>query len=187
MLARSGTLPTRDRYAFELKWDGFRCLLSTENGLRARSRRGWDMTELLPELASFPVYGTFDGELVAFDSERVPDFPLICERMLMRRRHIPVVYVIFDVLSLSGQSHMGEPYQERRRQLEALNLNSVHWRTPKAFDDGDALFEAVCVRGLEGPPSRAAPDGTARSARQGSGRESPRGSRTLPRSPEPQF
>jgi bifunctional non-homologous end joining protein LigD len=150
MLARSGSLPTRGRYAFELKWDGFRCLLSTENGLRARSRRGWDMTDLLPELSSFPAFGTFDGELVAFDSAGAPDFPLVCERMLMRRRHISVVYVVFDVLSVEGVSLMRAPYSERRAQLESLDLNGPYWRTPETFDDGEALFEAVCERDLEG-------------------------------------
>ena len=150
MLLRSGQIPTRGHYSYEVKWDGFRCLLSTENGLRARSRRGWDMTELLPELASFPVYGTFDGELVAFDSDGVPDFPLICERMLMRRHHIPVVFVIFDVLSLEGKDLMQAPYSERRAQLEALNLNGTYWRTPETFEDGEALFAAVCERELEG-------------------------------------
>jgi bifunctional non-homologous end joining protein LigD len=150
MLLRSGSIPTRDGYRYELKWDGFWCLLSTENGLRAISRRGWEMTDLLPELASFPVFGMFDGELVAFDARGNPDFPLVCERMLMRRRHIPVVFVVFDVLSLDGRSLITKPYSERRRQLEALNLNGAYWRTPEAFDDGEALFEAVCARELEG-------------------------------------
>jgi bifunctional non-homologous end joining protein LigD len=150
MLARSGSLPARGRYAFELKWDGFRCLLSTETGLRAASRRGWDMTDLLPELASFPTFGVFDGELVAFDSSGVPDFPLVCERMLMRRRHIAVVYVVFDVLSLEGVSLMRAPYSARRARLESLDLNGPYWRTPEVFDDGQALFEAVCERELEG-------------------------------------
>ena len=27
MLARSGTLPTRGRWAYEVKWDGFRALV----------------------------------------------------------------------------------------------------------------------------------------------------------------
>jgi bifunctional non-homologous end joining protein LigD len=150
MLLRSGSIPTRGRYSFEVKWDGFRCLLSTENGVCAVSRRGWDMTELLTELASFPVFGMFDGELVAFDSEGVPDFPFLCERMLMRRPQIPIVYVIFDVLSLDGRSLMAQPYSERRRQLEALNLNGGYWRTPERFDDGHALFEAICEQELEG-------------------------------------
>jgi len=150
MLARSDTLPTRGDWSYEVKWDGFRAIVSTESGLRIRSRRGWDMTELLPELASFPAFGTFDGELVALDAKGVPDFPLVCERMLMRRRDVAIVYVIFDVLSLDGESLMRSPYSERRARLEALDLNDVYWRTPNAFDDGAALFEAICARELEG-------------------------------------
>jgi bifunctional non-homologous end joining protein LigD len=150
MLARSGPIPRRGHYSYEVKWDGFRGILSTENGLRVRSRRGWDMTDLLPELASFPTFGIFDGELVAFDASGVPDLPLVCQRVLMRRRHISVVYIVFDVLRLEGISLMRAPYSERRAQLEALNLNGLYWRTPEAFEDGAALFEAVCERELEG-------------------------------------
>ncbi len=105
---------------------------------------------LVPELATFPLFGTFDGELVAFDAAGAPDFPLVCERMLMKRRGIAVTYVVFDVLSLDGHSLMNAPYTERRRQLEALKLNGIHWQTPETFDDGHALFEAVCTHELEG-------------------------------------
>jgi bifunctional non-homologous end joining protein LigD len=66
MLARSGTLPTRGDWSYEVKWDGFRALISTEQGFRVRSRRGWDMTPLVPELAALPVFATLDGELCAF-------------------------------------------------------------------------------------------------------------------------
>jgi ATP-dependent DNA ligase len=42
MLARSGPIPTRGEWAFEVKWDGFRATVSTEGEpLRVRSRRGW--------------------------------------------------------------------------------------------------------------------------------------------------
>jgi bifunctional non-homologous end joining protein LigD len=150
MLARSGALPTRGRFAYEVKWGGFRCVLSTEGVLRIRSRGGWDMTPLLPELASFPVFGTFDGELVAFDDAGAPDFPLICERVLMHRHHVRVAYLIFDVLCLDGVSLMSAPYSERRAQLEALNLNDLYWHAPEAFDDGAALFDAISERELEG-------------------------------------
>jgi ATP-dependent DNA ligase len=34
-------------WAYELKWDGFRAIVSTEDGLRVRSRRGWNMTPVL--------------------------------------------------------------------------------------------------------------------------------------------
>jgi ATP-dependent DNA ligase len=49
MLARPDALPGGD-YAYEVKWDGFRAIVSTEDGLRVRRRRGWNMTERLPEL-----------------------------------------------------------------------------------------------------------------------------------------
>jgi bifunctional non-homologous end joining protein LigD len=151
MLARSGPIPTRGDWSFEVKWDGFRAIVSTEgNPLRARSRRGWDMTPLLPELSALPVAATLDGELVAFGPDGSPDFPLLCERMLMRRPGITVTYMVFDLLSLDGEDLMRAPYSERRTHLESLNLNGVHWQTPETFDDGEALFEAVCGHGLEG-------------------------------------
>jgi hypothetical protein len=150
MVARSGSLPTSGGYAYELKWDGFRGLLSTEGRLRIVSRRGWDMTPLIPELATFPVFGTFDGELVAFDEYGSPDFPLICERVLNRHQEIRLTYVIFDLLTLNGESWMHLPYSERRSRLEALELNGTYWQTPGTFEDGEALFEAVCERELEG-------------------------------------
>jgi hypothetical protein len=50
MLARAeSTLPVGD-YAFEVTWDGFRTVVSTEDGFRVRSRRGWRMEPLIPEL-----------------------------------------------------------------------------------------------------------------------------------------
>ena len=44
MLLRPGSIPTGTEWAFEVKWDGFRAVVSTEDGLRVRSRRGWNMT-----------------------------------------------------------------------------------------------------------------------------------------------
>jgi ATP-dependent DNA ligase len=40
MLSRSGPLPLGQAWSFEVKWDGFRAIVSTEDGLRVRSRRG---------------------------------------------------------------------------------------------------------------------------------------------------
>ena len=49
-----GRLPTSGDYAFEPKWDGFRALVSRSGELRVKSRRGWDMTSLVPELEALP-------------------------------------------------------------------------------------------------------------------------------------
>jgi bifunctional non-homologous end joining protein LigD len=82
MLARAGELPTGEDWAFEVKWDGFRAIVSTEDGLRVRSRRGWDMADRLPELAALPEDLVLDGELVAFDQDGLPHWPLVCQRVL---------------------------------------------------------------------------------------------------------
>jgi bifunctional non-homologous end joining protein LigD len=70
--------------------------------------------------------------------------------MLMRRPGIAVTLMIFDLLSLDGDDLTRAPNSERRAQLEALDLNGVHWQTPETFDDGEALVEAVCAHELEG-------------------------------------
>jgi ATP-dependent DNA ligase len=51
MLAPPGQLPAGGDYAYELMWDGFRAIVSTEGRLRVRSHRGWDMTEHVGFLA----------------------------------------------------------------------------------------------------------------------------------------
>jgi bifunctional non-homologous end joining protein LigD len=150
MLARSVRLPTSGDYAYELKWDGFRAIVSTEGSLRVRSRRGWDMREHVGFLAELPVRAVLDGELVALDHEGKPDFPQLCECVLQRHSLIPLTYMVFDVLSVDGDNVAGRPYRARRRILEGLELDAPQWRTPDTFDDPHALWEAICEYELEG-------------------------------------
>jgi hypothetical protein len=57
MLAKSGRLPTRGEWAYEVKWDGFRAIVSTEGKLRVRSGRGWNMTPHVDFLGQLLVSG----------------------------------------------------------------------------------------------------------------------------------
>jgi bifunctional non-homologous end joining protein LigD len=149
MLARPGPLPHGD-YAYEVKWDGFRAIVSTEAGLEVRSRRGWSMAEQLPELRRLPTGLVLDGELVAFGEDGKPSFPLVGLRVLHRRATIPVTLLIFDLLRVDGADAMCLPYAERRGLLEELDLRGPAWRTPEAFDDGEALLAVTSAYGLEG-------------------------------------
>jgi bifunctional non-homologous end joining protein LigD len=75
MLAKSGKLPTRGDWSFEVNWDGFRAIVSTDEGpLRVRRRRGWNMTEHVRFLEQPPVRAVLDGELVNFGDDGKPDF-----------------------------------------------------------------------------------------------------------------
>ena len=114
MLSRPGPLPTGPAWSFELKWDGFRALVSTEDGLRVRSRRGWNMTPVIPELRGLPSGLVLDGELVAW-RESEPYFPLVCRRVLNRDMSVPLTFVIFDLLRQKGVDLTTRPYSERRR------------------------------------------------------------------------
>jgi bifunctional non-homologous end joining protein LigD len=150
MLAKSGPLPEGDDWRFELKVDGFRAVVSTTGGLRVRSRRGWRMEHLLPELADLPPRLTLDGELIAWGEDKLPSFPRLCERMLQGKRGIPIAYMIFDVLEWDGLGLLNWTYRQRREVLEKLSLRGSHWDTAMAFEDGHRLFDAVCNVGIEG-------------------------------------
>ena len=147
MLSRPG--PSGSGWSYELKWDGFRAIVSTEGEVRVRSRRGWNMTAVLPELRGLPSGLVLDGELVAWKGSE-PYFPHICRRVLNRDMSVPMTFVVFDVLQRDGVDLTRQPYLERRQELEGLSLDGPAWTTCERFDDGRALFTAVCELGLEG-------------------------------------
>ncbi len=70
--------------------------------------------------------------------------------MLLRQAAKPLTLMIFDVLSVDGESVTAQPYRKRRRFLEELQLDALRWRTPAVSDDGEALWQAVCEHELEG-------------------------------------
>jgi bifunctional non-homologous end joining protein LigD len=149
MLAKPGRLTTGAGWLFEPKWDGFRALIRSGADYAIRSRRGWYMTELLPEFARIGACGVFDGELIAFGRDRLPSFERIRRRMLQRDRSVPVALVLFDVLALDGEPVDRLPYLERRAILESLSFCPGVQVCPR-FDDGQALWSAVRELRLEG-------------------------------------
>jgi hypothetical protein len=104
MLANAGTIPHGSGWTFEPKLDGFRCLVCTHGvGFQARSRRGWEMSHLLPELRrNLPDDVQLDGEIVALGDDGRPDFHRLSSRMLHGRGNIALTYFVFDVLAVEG-------------------------------------------------------------------------------------
>lgn len=117
--------------------------------MRVRSRRGWEMGSLVPELESLPTGIVLDGELVAWRGSEL-HFPSLCRRILNGDTSIRVTYIAFDLLGLDGTDLTPRPYQERRSLLEQLDLAGPHWSVTEVFDDGEALYSTVCEMGLEG-------------------------------------
>jgi bifunctional non-homologous end joining protein LigD len=142
-------LPLNPGWSFEPTYDGLRAVISTENALKVRSWRGWDMTPALAELQDLPSGLVLDGELVAWKG-RDPYFPAPCRRMLNGDTSIRLTYIVFDQLGLDGTDLTERPYAERRSLLEELDLQGPYWNVTEVFDDGRALYDAVCELGLEG-------------------------------------
>jgi bifunctional non-homologous end joining protein LigD len=166
MLARLGPLPRdEERYGFEVKWDGVRAIAYLEPGrLRLESRNLNDITAQYPEVRSLSRElgarpAVLDGEIVAFDEGGRPSFERLQRRMHLSSeaqvkrlaRSVPVVYVVFDLLYLDGESLMGLSYSERRERLDELELNGANWQTPRyRVGEGQALLDATAEQGLEG-------------------------------------
>jgi bifunctional non-homologous end joining protein LigD len=112
MLSYPGDLPSCSGWSFELKWDGFRALVSTERDLQVRSRRGWNMSPIFPEFQALPSGLVLDGELVAWKGNE-PYFPFACRRVLNRDTSVPLTFVVFDVLRLS-RGASGLPSESRQ-------------------------------------------------------------------------
>ena len=149
MRSRPGALPVGGGWSFEPKYDGFRAVISTEKAIRVRSRRGWEMGSLVPELEGLPTGLVLDGELVAWRGSE-PYFPLVGRRILNGDTSIGLTYMVFDLLGIDGTSLVERPYEERRSLLEQLDLQGPYWNVTEAFDDGEALYSGVCKLGLEG-------------------------------------
>jgi len=147
MLAKlARELPQGD-YAFEPKWDGFRCLAFRDHehvALQSRAER--PMERYFPEVSAAlsalaePRF-VLDGEIVVI-TDRGSDFDALLKRIHPAAKHVdrlaaatPASYVAFDLLALGDRDLRDEPFVERRRCLEelarrcghALAVNAVTW------------------------------------------------------------
>ncbi|WP_433504792.1 RNA ligase family protein [Pseudonocardia halophobica] len=124
-------LPVGEKWIYEPKFDGFRCLAHASGGkVRLQSRQLRPLTTYFPEItAAVAELGenvVLDGELVAWHEGRL-DFTAMQQRihplasrasqLAMQR---PAAFVVFDLLASKGEDRRGEPFSERRRRLEKL-------------------------------------------------------------------
>ena len=158
-------VPTGSGWIHELKYDGYRLLLSVGGGgALAFTRNGKDWSEqfapLVEAAAALPAGCLLDGEAVALDANGKPNFQLM--QATVKRGHgkagPTIAYYAFDLLVDRGEDIRGLPLLERKKRLAAL-LTSA--RPPIIYGDhvegkGEKLFDAVCKDGGEGIISKRA-------------------------------
>jgi bifunctional non-homologous end joining protein LigD len=167
MLATAGTLPADDTgWAYEVKWDGVRVIAFVEGGrVRLQSRNDKDLTVAFPEFQSIGDFlgsrpGVLDGEIVALGDDGKPDFGRLQHRLHLTNTTVierlsaesPATFVVFDLLHLDGRPLFDLAYDERRRQLEGLNLAGASFITADTYRDvkGAEVLRATREADLEG-------------------------------------
>jgi len=147
MLATAATVPDLgdpERWAYEVKWDGYRAVAAVVGDrpgvpgrARLRSRSGQDFTATYPELGELPTLlaghdAVLDGEIVALDAQGRSDFGRLQHRGTPAGG-IRVHYLAFDALFVDGVSLLAEPYPRRREILQALLPAGAHAQVPTTF------------------------------------------------------
>jgi len=120
LLLRSETLPDDpDRWAYQLKFDGYRAIAYKTGGrISLRSRNNNDFTlrhpDIVRALAKIPDETVIDGELVALDENGRPSFSALQNFA----GSTTVLYYVFDVMVLAGRDVKAEPLDARQTLLE---------------------------------------------------------------------
>jgi ATP-dependent DNA ligase len=163
-LARSrARLPEGDGWAYEPKWDGFRCIAFVDGDeVELQSRNGKTLTRYFPEL-EFPT-GEYvlDGEIVVFGEGGTQLFDALgqrihpaASRIAMLAEQTPARFIAFDVLADGGEVLLELPFAERRSRLEQ-RVDAPVDLTPWSQDIADAQpwlqgAEGVIAKELNAP------------------------------------
>jgi len=155
-------VPAGNSWIHEIKYDGYRLLLSVGDGVAtAWTRKGLDWSDkfkaLVKAAAKLPAGCLIDGEAVALDDEGRPSFQLL-QSTLKDQRGANLAFYAFDLLVDRGEDIRKLPNIERKERLAAL-LEGVS--QPLIYGDhiigrGEEMFDAVCKQGGEGIISKKA-------------------------------
>src|SRR3954470_5040185 len=154
-------VPSGTSWIHEIKYDGYRLLLSVGDGVAtAWTRNGLDWSDkfkpLVKAAAKLPAGCLIDGEAVALDKDGRPSFQLL--QSTLKGGGAPLAFYAFDLLVDRGDDIRKLPNIERKERLASL-LKGVS--PPIIYGDhiigrGEEMFEAVCKQGGEGIISKKA-------------------------------
>jgi bifunctional non-homologous end joining protein LigD len=165
MLATLHPRPFSDPdWLFELKYDGFRCLIvKAGDDVKLWSRNGNLFNGSFPEVvrAVEGVPGDFvwDAELTVDDDTGRSDFDRLRQRAVTKTpknvraaaKSDPARLYVFDALSIDGTDIRGLPLAERKLQLrKSFDNTGTLIYASGIEDEGKLVFEHVEELGLEG-------------------------------------
>jgi bifunctional non-homologous end joining protein LigD len=152
--------PAQAGWGHEVKFDGYRLQLRVADGkatLKTRSALDWTdrFSSIAEEAADLPDC-LIDGEVVALDKQRVPNFSAL-QAALSEGRSEDLVYFAFDLLFEKRSDLRPLPLTDRKARLEQLlrKVSGEHIRYVSHLEArGDSVLKSACSMGLEGIVSK---------------------------------
>jgi bifunctional non-homologous end joining protein LigD len=153
-----------DEWLFELKYDGYRCLVrKTGERIELVSREGNPLNHSFPDIvqavAAVPGDFVLDAELTVDESSGRSSFERLRRRAVTKRpenvraaaRDHPARLYLFDALWLDGHDLRALPLVERKRYLrDALDDTQTLIVASGIVGAGQWVFEQAKARDLEG-------------------------------------
>jgi ATP-dependent DNA ligase len=147
-------LPAGEKWTFEIKLDGYRCIAVKRGGevtLFSRHQKllNGRFPGVVDALASLKGDFVLDGELVAFDSQGRPSFQILQN---VSSNRIPISFYAFDLLNRNGELLVCLPLSERGKTLGILFARTTDALrlSPLLETPSGQILEAVRKLGLEG-------------------------------------
>jgi bifunctional non-homologous end joining protein LigD len=114
-------LPEGD-WVYEIKFDGYKALAFKDGKdvrLVSRNKKPFDYPQLLDALKFLPAEcAILDGEIAALDEQGRSSFQLL--QLFKSSGGVPLVYYVFDLLSLDGKDLRNQPLSARRKLLASV-------------------------------------------------------------------
>ncbi|HKP32873.1 MAG TPA: DNA polymerase ligase N-terminal domain-containing protein, partial [Chitinophagaceae bacterium] len=110
-------------WIFELKWDGYRAVADcSSKSIKLYSRNGLSFNERYPviidQLEKMNINAILDGEIVLMNENDQPDFQKL--QHYDQNQDLPLIYYVFDILSLDKKNLQPLPLIERKKILKKL-------------------------------------------------------------------
>ena len=156
-------VPTGSGWLHEMKYDGYRCLLSIGGGAaKVFTRTGLDWSDKFPEIVEAARglgvgSALLDGEIVSLDDKGATSFSAL--QQAIGEGGMGLTLFLFDALAIDGEDLTPLPNVERKARLASLLgegrppfiLYAEH-----IVGAGEKLLAAMCDAGLEGIISKKA-------------------------------
>ena len=165
-------IPFGDKWQYEPKWDGFRCIaFRRRSEVYLQSKAGQPLARYFPDVVEAMLQlaaddFVLDGELVipvggalSFDELQLRLHPAASRVAKLAKAH-PALFIAFDLLAQDRQSYLREPLRERRALLEKFKMRGAVKRSPattkleqakKWFDKVGGDLDGVIAKLLDAP------------------------------------